>query len=127
MTQQLLIGLDVGTTGARAVAITANGGVAAEANAPYPLLTPRPAWSEQNPRDWVQASRTVLRSVAMDAGGEVAGLGLTGQMHGAVFLDAADQVIRRRCSGTTSARTSSAWPSRSSSAGGCWRSPATPR
>lgn len=94
MRRQLLIGLDVGTTGARAVAITADGRVAAEASAPYPLLTPRPGWSEQNPLDWIEASRSVLRHVALDSDGEVAGLGLTGQMHGAVFLDAADQVIR---------------------------------
>ena len=94
MTQQLLVGLDVGTTGARAVAITPEGRVVAEASTPYPLLTPHPGWSEQEPTDWIDASRTVLRRVAADAQGEVAGLGLTGQMHGAVFLDTADRVIR---------------------------------
>jgi xylulokinase len=91
---ELLLGLDLGTTGARAMAVTPGGDVVAAATAPYPLLTPRPGWSEQQPEDWLEASRTVLRTVAAEAGGEVAALGLTGQMHGAVFLDSAGRVIR---------------------------------
>jgi xylulokinase len=90
-----LIGLDVGTGGARAVAVdAATGAVLAEAAEPYPISTPRPGWSEQDPEDWWRAGRAVLRAVARDARQPVAGLGLTGQMHGSVFLDAADRVIR---------------------------------
>jgi xylulokinase len=92
--RELLVGLDLGTTGARALAVTPGGEVVAEATASYPLLTPRPGWSEQHPDDWLEASRTVLRTVAAEAGGLVAALGLTGQMHGSVFLDSADRVIR---------------------------------
>jgi xylulokinase len=91
---ELLLGLDLGTTGARALAVTAGGEVVAEATASYPLLSPRPGWSEQHPGEWLQASRTVLRAVAAEVGGEVAALGLTGQMHGSVFLDSAGRVIR---------------------------------
>lgn len=94
---RVLLGLDVGTSGARAVAVGEDGTLAAEATAPFELLTPRPGWSEQRPEDWWEASATVLAAAAAQvaqAGGEIAGLGLTGQMHGAVFLDAADAVIR---------------------------------
>ena len=91
----ILIGLDVGTSGARAVAMDSETGeLRAEAAAEYELLMPRPGWSEQRPSDWWAASREVLGTVARESGGEVIGLGLTGQMHGSVFLDAGDEVIR---------------------------------
>ncbi|HYR49117.1 MAG TPA: xylulokinase [Candidatus Eisenbacteria bacterium] len=90
----MLIGLDIGTSGARALAVSESGDVIAAAAQDYPLLTPRPGWTEQNPEDWWQASRKVLAEVAKAVNGKVAGIGLTGQMHGAVFLDANDRVIR---------------------------------
>jgi xylulokinase len=90
----VLIGLDIGTTGARAVAVEEDGRVLAEASSEYPLMSPRPGWSEQDPEDWWQASREVLGRVATKVGGEVAGLGLTGQMHGSVFLNSSEEVIR---------------------------------
>lgn len=90
----VLVGLDVGTSGARAVAIDESGRVVASASAEYPLLMPRPGWTEQDPVDWWNASREVLRRVAAEAGAEVAAIGLTGQMHGSVFLDERQQVIR---------------------------------
>ena len=91
----ILIGLDLGTSGVRALAVDSeSGGLRAEAAAGYELLMPRPGWAEQRPADWWQASRTVLAAVAREADGEVIGLGLTGQMHGSVFLDASDAVIR---------------------------------
>ena len=93
----VLLGLDVGTGGARAVAVDESGEVAAEASAEYPLMSPRPGWTEQDPEDWWRASKEALGRVAAEigeVGGEVVGLGLTGQMHGSVFLDPADGVIR---------------------------------
>ena len=89
-----LLGLDVGTTGARCVAIDETGRMLAEATAEYPLYSPRPGWSEQNPEDWWEASRTAIARVAEKVGPNVAGIGLSGQMHGAVFLDGSDAVIR---------------------------------
>jgi xylulokinase len=86
------IGLDVGTTGAKAIAVSADGDVVAAAECGYPLATPRPGWSEQDPQDWWEAAKAVLEEVA--AGHEVAGIGLSGQMHGLVALDAADRVLR---------------------------------
>ena len=92
----VLLGLDIGTTGARCVAVGLDGAVLAAASAEYPLHSPRPGWSEQDPEDWWTAARSVLERVTAEVGevAEIAGLGLTGQMHGAVFLDRADQVIR---------------------------------
>lgn len=91
------IGVDVGTTGAQAVAVDEEGSVVATASSAFALLTPRPQWTEQDPSEWWRAVREVLglatRRVA-DRGGRVGGLGLTGQMHGSVFLDASGDVIR---------------------------------
>ena len=89
-----LIGLDVGTTAARAVAIDLKGDVLAAASADYPLSTPRPGWVEQDPEGWWAASQAVLHRVMAELRYPPLGLGLTGQMHGAVFLDAGDKVIR---------------------------------
>jgi xylulokinase len=89
-----LIGLDVGTTGVRAVAIDLLGNVSATASEEYPLSTPRPGWAEQDPERWWVASRLVLNSVASQLRDPPLGLGLTGQMHGSVFLDESDRVIR---------------------------------
>jgi len=91
------IGVDVGTTGAQAVAVDEGGGVVATASSGYPLLTPRPGWTEQDPAEWWRAAREVLArttSEVADRGDVVGGLGLTGQMHGSVFLDGSGEVIR---------------------------------
>ena len=87
-----LVGLDVGTTGVKAIAISSEGAVIASATREYPLSTPRPGWAEQSPEDWWVAASSALAEVS--AGREVAGIGLSGQMHGLVVLDAADEVIR---------------------------------
>ncbi len=89
-----LIGLDVGTSGTRAVAIDANAQILATAAENYPLATPRPGWTEQDPETWWAASQAVLQRVISRLPHRPVALGLTGQMHGAVFLDAQEQVIR---------------------------------
>src|ERR671917_1297407 len=90
----ILLGLDVAPGGARAVALDEMGNVVAEASASYPLHSPRPGWSEQDPADWWQGAKEVLGCVSAEIEDEVVGLGLTGQMHGSVFLDSSDEVIR---------------------------------
>jgi xylulokinase len=90
----VLIGLDVGTGGARAVAVDEPGEVVAEASSEYPLHSPHPGWTEQDPADWWDGAREVLEEVATETGEHIAGIGLTGQMHGSVFLDSSDEVIR---------------------------------
>jgi xylulokinase len=89
----VLIGIDVGTSGTRALAVTTEGELVAEATRPHELLTPRPGWTEQHPSEWWEACKGVLAEAAA-AGGEIVGLGVTGQMHGSVFLDASGEVIR---------------------------------
>ncbi|MBX0329411.1 xylulokinase [Oscillochloris sp. ZM17-4] len=92
-----LLGLDIGTSGAKAILCDGAGRVVASATAEYPLSQPRPLWSEQDPADWWRGAREAMRAVVTMAGvpaGQIVGLGLTGQMHGAVFLDADDQVVR---------------------------------
>jgi xylulokinase len=92
-----LIGIDVGTTGARAVVIDARGRLVASATEEYPLYSPKPSWAEQEPADWWGATKLALRRVLASRkvkAAEVAGVGLTGQMHGSVFLDRDNRVIR---------------------------------
>lgn len=90
----VLLGLDVGTTGARAVAVDESGCLISEASSEYPLYTPHPGWTEQYPEDWWQGAKEALTEVTGKLEDEVVGIGLTGQMHGSVFLDSSDEVIR---------------------------------
>ena len=85
-----LVGMDVGTTGVKAVAISPEGEVLATDEEAYPLSTPHPGWAEQDPEDWWRAAEAVLTRLPF---GEIC-LGLSGQMHGLVCLDGADRVLR---------------------------------
>ncbi|MCG3125439.1 MAG: Xylulose kinase [Phycisphaerae bacterium] len=84
------LGIDVGTGGSRALLLSDEGRVVATASAAHELLSPRPGWTEQRPADWwtsaCAAVRQVLRRAKL-AAKAVAGVGLSGQMHGSVFLD----------------------------------------
>jgi xylulokinase len=84
------VGLDVGTTGVKALAVSADGAVVDRAERGYPLSTPRPGWAEQDPEDWVRAAAEAL--AALDV--EPAGLGLSGQMHGLVALGVDERPLR---------------------------------
>jgi len=92
-----LIGIDIGTTGAKTLLIDEEGRVVGSATVEYPMYTPRPLWAEQEPEDWWQATiasiRQVLRTTAIDPA-ELSGIGLTGQMHGMVLLDDEGKVLR---------------------------------
>jgi xylulokinase len=87
---EALVGVDVGTTGVKAVALSRDGEVLAVAEEEYPLSLPQPGWAEQDPEDWWRATERALASLGVDR----ASIGLTGQMHGLVLLDAADTVLR---------------------------------
>jgi xylulokinase len=85
-----LVGIDVGTTGVKALAISPTGDVLARAEVGYPLSTPQPGWSEQDPDDWARAAGDALGQLGV----EPAGIGLSGQMHGLVCLDERERVLR---------------------------------
>jgi xylulokinase len=92
-----LLGIDVGTSGSKAILIDADGAVKASVTTEYPLYTPQPLWAEQNPSDWWAATVTSIKQALGDssvAAADVAGVGLTGQMHGLVLLDAQGEVLR---------------------------------
>ncbi len=92
-----LLGIDVSTTGVKALLIDQDGQVTGSANTEHPLSTPYPLWSEQDPQDWwngaVQSIKQVLQETHV-SGEDVKGIGLTGQMHGLTLLDAAGRVLR---------------------------------
>ncbi len=93
----VFLGIDVGTSGTKTLAMREDGKVLASATAEYPLSSPKPGWSEQNPEDWWKATIDTVKKV-MKAGKikpeEVTGIGLSGQMHGSVFLDKSHNVLR---------------------------------
>ncbi len=93
----LFLGIDVSTTGSKALLIDEKGNVLATAVNEHSISTPRPLWSEQNPQEWWDASVKSIRQAIQQAGinGEdIKGVGLTGQMHGLVMMDAAGKVLR---------------------------------
>lgn len=92
------LGIDVGTSGTKTLAIDPEGRILADALATYPCYVPKPLWSEQDPEDWWQATILSVRMVMEKAKlkpADVKAIGLSGQMHGSVFLDKKDRVIRR--------------------------------
>jgi xylulokinase len=93
----MLLGIDVSTTGAKALLVNERGEVLATATEEYPLYTPYPLWSEQNPEDWWHGVQRAVQRVLATPGvraEDISGVGLTGQMHGLVLLDKDDQVLR---------------------------------
>jgi len=92
-----LIGLDVGTSGAKCIMIDENGKVVASSTQEYPLYTPRPGWAEQDPEDWWQGVVKGLKNILAQANvpaEDIIGLSYSGQMHGLVALDENNEVIR---------------------------------
>ena len=95
----MFIGLDLGTSGIRALLVDAEGTPVASADAALEVSHPHPGWSEQDPADWIAAATTALRALVESAPAQMAqlkGIGLSGQMHGATMLDV-DAVPLRPC------------------------------
>jgi xylulokinase len=93
----LLLGIDISTTGAKALLIAPDGRVVASATTPLSLSTPRPLWSEQAPEDWYTGVANSIREAlgkAGHTGADIVAVGLTGQMHGLVILEETGAVLR---------------------------------
>src|SRR3954467_10209696 len=92
-----LLGIDIGTSGTKTLVCDEDGAVLAIAMAEHPISSPRPGWSEQNPEDWGQATIKATRAVVRKAKvkpAESGGIGLSGQMHGSVFLGDGERALR---------------------------------
>ncbi len=92
------LGVDIGTSSTKTILINPAGKILAEASAAYRLYHPKPLWSEQDPEDWWTAVCKTVKSVVRKASvkpASVKAIGLSGQMHGSVFLDKNDKVIRK--------------------------------
>ncbi|MEA3326430.1 MAG: xylulokinase [Chloroflexota bacterium] len=93
----MLLGIDISTTGAKAILINDQGDVLETATHTYPLSAPKPLWSEQEPEDWWEATQASIRQLLIQTQIDpksIHAIGLTGQMHGLVLLDKEDQVLR---------------------------------
>jgi xylulokinase len=94
---KLLLGIDVGTTGTKVLLIDSSGAVRGGTTIEYPFRSPHPLWAEQDPADWWRATADGIRKVLAGPGiapEQIVGVGLTGQMHGLVLLDARGDVLR---------------------------------
>ena len=92
------LGIDIGTSATKTLLIDPRGKILAESSFGYPLYHPKPLWSEQDPEDWWKATVKTVRETVKKAKvkpAEVKAIGLSGQMHGSVFLDKKGKVIRR--------------------------------
>jgi xylulokinase len=92
-----LLGIDIGTSGTKALICDAKGKVLATAMTEHPIFSPRPGWSEQNPRDWWISAVAAIHSVCKKAkvkGDQITAIGLSGQMHGSVFLGDGPKPLR---------------------------------
>jgi xylulokinase len=91
------LGIDVSTTGVKALLIDRKGNVIGSANTEHPLSTPQPLWSEQNPADWWNGSLSSIRKLLTETGivgAQIDAIGMTGQMHGLTLLDEDGKVLR---------------------------------
>jgi xylulokinase len=94
----IYLGIDIGTSGTKTLAMNERGKILAQALSTYPCYHPKPLWSEQDPDDWwdgtVKSVRAVVKKAKLKPH-DVRAIGLSGQMHGSVFLDKQNRVVRR--------------------------------
>lgn len=93
----LYIGVDIGTSGTKSLIMNEQGEILAESSSEYPVLMPKPLWTEQDPEEWWQAVKKTIKAVVKASKAkksDVKAIGLSGQMHGSVFLNRQGKVIR---------------------------------
>ena len=97
MSDKYLLGIDLGTSGTKTVLFHRDGSVAASSTVEYPMSQPENGWAEQAPEDWWNAAVQTISAVLKKSGVDpdaIAGLGISGQMHGLVMLDSEGEVLR---------------------------------
>jgi xylulokinase len=90
----MFMGIDLGTSSVKVLLINSDDDIVAQSSVGLDVQAPRPSWSEQHPEDWWNACQQAVLALPADLRREVQGIGLSGQMHGAVLLNAADRVLR---------------------------------
>lgn len=90
----MYLGIDIGTSSVKVVALDDRDVVVEQASAPLTVSRPHNGWSEQNPADWWRATQDAVSGISAHVRRSVQGIGLSGQMHGATLLDAADRPLR---------------------------------
>lgn len=96
MMTKCVVGIDIGTSGCKVILVDNKGGIRASASAEYPIFRPEAGWSEQSPEDWWQGVIEALKKIRPQLSGvQITGIGLSGQMHGMVALDAGYRVVRK--------------------------------
>lgn len=88
------IGIDLGTSSCKGILADRSGKIYKESSVSYPVMTPRDGWTEQDPEEWLKASRRIIAELSAGIESDVRGISVAGQMHGLVTLDADDRVIR---------------------------------
>ena len=97
MKQKYLLGIDLGTSGTKTVLFTKDGLAVSSSTAEYPMAQPKNGWAEQDPGDWWRAAIQTIHAVLSESkidSADIAGIGLSGQMHGLVMLDERGEVLR---------------------------------
>lgn len=90
----MFLGIDIGTSGVKAVVVDTTGAIRGQGAAPLSVSRPRPRWSEQDPDGWWTATEAAVGTIDPALRRGLRGIGLAGQMHGATLLDAADRPLR---------------------------------
>jgi xylulokinase len=90
----MYLGIDIGTSGVKAVAVDPSGLVKAQSHAPMAAMRPQALWSEQDPEDWWAAVDAAVLGIDRDTRAMIAAIGLAGQMHGATLLGGDDRPLR---------------------------------
>ena len=90
----MFLGIDIGTSGVKAVVLSPDGVIAEQSTAPLRVSRPHPLWSEQDPADWWSATQAAVEGLSQVLRAQIRGIGLAGQMHGATLLDANDRPLR---------------------------------
>ncbi|MBC7188751.1 xylulokinase [Candidatus Aerophobetes bacterium] len=96
MSQELVVGIDIGTSSCKAILLDARGNIKGTFSVEYPISVPRPGWTEQDPQQWWEAVKTAIKELLrfVEKKEDIKAIGLSGQMHGLVALDKEGNVLR---------------------------------